>query len=114
LLLSTDIWVAALIRRVEQAGAFAMVIRKGDARAGAVLLKLVNRRSGTSRLLAEATRGDGERIWMRPLRSAEEADLDAYVERTVRIDPDVWVVEIEDNQGRHFLVETVEDGPDGA
>jgi len=112
-LLSTDIWVAALIRRAEKEGAFAMVLRKGDARAGAVLIKLVNRRAGTTRLLAEATRGDGERVWMRPLRSTEEEDLDAYVERTARIDPDVWVVEIEDNRGRHFLVEPVEDDPQG-
>ena len=113
LLLSTDIWVAALIRRVELGGGFAMVIRKGDARAGAVLIKLINRRAGTSRLLAEATRGDGERIWMRPVRSNDEADLDAYIDRTARIDPDVWVVEVDDNQGRHFLVETVEPDPDG-
>lgn len=113
MLLSTDIWVAALIRRAEQGGAFAAVIRKGDARAGAVLIKLVNPRAGTSRLLAEATRGDGERIWMSPVGSTDEPDLDAYVDRTVRIDPDVWVVEIQDNQGRHFLVETVEAGPHG-
>jgi hypothetical protein len=113
LLLSTDIWVAALIRRVEMGGGFAMVIRKGDARAGAVLIKLINPRAGTSRLLAEATRGDGERVWMRPLRSAADGDLDAYVERAIRIDPDVWVVEVEDNHGRHFLVETVENDPDG-
>jgi hypothetical protein len=112
-LLSTDVWVAALIRRAEQGGGYAMVLRKGDARAGAVLVKLVNRRAGTSRLLAEATRGDGERIWMRPLRSSDEHELEAYVERTVKIDPDVWVVEIEDNQGRHFLVERVEDDPQG-
>jgi hypothetical protein len=111
LLLSTDIWVSALIRRVEQGGAFAMVIRKGDARAGAVLVKLVNPRAGTSRLYAEATRGEGERIWMRPVRSTDERELDAYIERTVRIDPDVWVIEISDNQDRHFLVETVEDDP---
>jgi hypothetical protein len=113
LLLSTDIWVSALIRRAEQGGAYATVIRKGDARAGAVLIKLANRRLGTNRLLAEATRGDGERVWMRPVRAPEEVDLDAYVDRTVRIDPDVWVVEIEDNQGRHFLVEPVEDDPQG-
>lgn len=112
-MLSTDIWVAALIRRVEKGGAFAMVLRKGDARAGAVLVKLLDRRAGTTRLLAEATRGDGERVWMRPLRSTDEQDLDGYIKRTVRIDPDVWVVEIEDNRGRHFLVETVEDDPQG-
>ena len=112
MLLSTDIWVAALIRRVEQGGAFAAVIRKGDARAGAVLIKLVNPRTGVSRLLAEATRGDGERIWMQPLRSGVEHDLDAYLERTIKIDPDVWILEIQDNKGRHFLVEKVENGPE--
>ena len=35
-------------------------------------------------------------------------DLDRYVERAVRVDPDLWVVEIEDKHGRHFLTEPVE------
>ena len=108
MLLSTDVWVAALIRRAELGGAFAVVARKGDARAGSVLVKALNRRNGTARLYAEATRGDGERVWMQPVAATEEADLDAYIARTVRIDPDVWVVEIDDAQGRHFLTEPVE------
>ena len=108
MLLSTDIWVYALIRRAEMGGAFAMVARKGDARAGAVLVKQVNRRAGEAHLYAEATRGDGERVWMQPVDSADEVELDAYVARAARIDPDIWVVEIEDNEGRHFLTETVE------
>lgn len=108
MLLSTDIWVAALIRRVELGGAFAMVARKGDARAGSVLVKVLNRGDGTTRLYSEATRGDGERVWMMPSMSDQESELDRYIERAVRIDPDLWVVEIEDRQGRHFLVEPVE------
>ena len=108
MLLSTDIWVSALIRRVEQGGAFAMVVKKGDARAGAVLVKVLDRRAGKATLYAEATRADGERVWMQPHPGAEEAALDAYAERARRIDPDLWVVEIDDVQGRHFLTETVE------
>ena len=108
MLLSTDIWVTALIRRAEQVGAFAVVARKGDARAGAVLVKVLNTAERSSRLYAEATRMDGEQVWMQPARSSEERDLDAYVERALRIDPDLWVVEIEDRQGRHFLTEPVE------
>ena len=108
MLLSTDIWAGALIRRAELGGAFATVVRKGDPRAGAVLVKVVDRRAGVARLYSEATRGDGERVWMQPVNSQTEADLDAYVERAVRVDPDLWVVEIEDVQGRHFLVEAVE------
>ena len=106
--LSTDIWASALIRRAELAGAFATVIRKGDTRAGAVLVKVLNRPQGTARLYAEATRLDGERVWMQPARSDREPELDAYIERAARIDPDLWVVEIDDREGRHFLTEPVE------
>jgi hypothetical protein len=100
--------VAALIRRAEQQGAYATVARKGDPRAGAVLVKAIDRRAGTARLYAEAFGRDGERIWMEPVGSTAEAELDAYAARAARIDPDLWLVEIEDLQGRHFLTETVE------
>jgi hypothetical protein len=108
MLLSTDVWVAALIRRAELGGGYAVVVRKGDARAGAVLVKVLDRRAGAVRLYAEATRADGERVWMQPHPEADEAALDAYAERARRIDPDLWVVEIEDPQGRHFLTEIVD------
>jgi len=109
-LLSTDLWVNALIRRVQNGGAFAAVTRRGDPRAGAVLVKLVNHRDGWSRLYAEAVRGDGERVWMQPASAKDEAGLDAYIERSRRIDPDLWVIEIDDVRGRHFLTEPVEEG----
>jgi hypothetical protein len=108
MILSTDIWVGALIRRAELGGAFATVARKGDTRAGAVLVKVLNQRERTARLFSEAMRGDGERFWMQPVASTLEADLDAYAARAARIDPDLWVVEIEGRDGRHFLTEPVE------
>jgi hypothetical protein len=110
MLLATDVWVAALIRRAQLGGAYPAVIRKGDPRAGSVLVKVLNRRAGMTRLLAEATRGDGERVWMQPVASFDEPDLDAYIARSVRVDPDLWVVEIDDSAGRHFLIEPVEGG----
>ncbi len=110
MLLSTDVWVAALIRRAELGGAFPVVARKGDPRAGAVLVKVVNRREGVTTVYAEAFRGDGERVWMSPSASHEEAGLDRYIERALKVDPDLWVVEIDDGQGRHFLTEPVEGG----
>lgn len=107
--LPTEFWVQALIRRAQLGGAFATVARKGDVRGGAVLVRQVDRRAGTVRLYAEALRGaEGERVWMQPHPGAPEPDLDAYADRQARYDPDLWVVEIEDTAGRHFLTERVE------
>lgn len=108
MLLSTDVWVSALIRRAELAGASATVAFKGDPGAGAVLVKVFNPRSRQARLYAEATRGDGERVWMQPRPDEPEAELDAYADRARRIDPDLWMVEVQDVEGRHFLTEAVE------
>jgi hypothetical protein len=108
LLLSTDLWAGALIRRVELAGAYATVARKGDPRAGAVLVKVLDRRSGEAWLYASAVRGQGEQVWMQPVASSEEAEVDDFIARQIRFDPDLWIIEIEDPQRRHFLTEPVE------
>lgn len=108
MLLSTDVWVGALIRRAQLAGAYATVARKGDARAGAVLVKLYDPLTRQARLYAQALHGAGERVWMQPVPAGLESDLEAYVQRQVGYDPDIWVVEIEDREGRHFLTEPVE------
>lgn len=107
--LPTELWVQALIRRASLGGAFGVVVRRGDSRAGAVLLKVVDPRAADARLYAEALRGpEGERVWIEPHPGAPEPDLDAYAARQVRYDPDLWLVEIEDREGRHFLTEPVE------
>lgn len=107
MLLSTDLWAGALIRRAEAEGAFATVVRKGDARAGAVLIKVMNQAERTFALYASAIRGQGETVWMQPV-SGVESELDEYIARQRRFDPDLWVIEIEDRSGRHFLTEPVE------
>ena len=108
MLLSSDLWVGALIRRAEIGGANAVVVRKGDARAGTVIVKAYDTSTRQARLYVEAFGTDGERLWMQPVTSEFESELDAYVTRQVGYDPDLWVVEIEDRQGRHFITETVQ------
>jgi len=105
LLLSTDVWVGALIRRAELEGANAVVVKKGDARAGAVIVKAYDTANRSARLWTEATGQDGEPLWIQPVASEFESELDAYLDRQRRYDPDLWIIEIEDRQGRHFLTE---------
>ena len=107
MLLSTDVWVAALIRRAELAGANAVVVKRGDNRAGSVIVKAFDTSARRARLYREAFGPDGDRLWMQPVTSDSESDLDAYMERQRGYDPDLWIVEIEDREGRHFITERV-------
>jgi hypothetical protein len=105
--LKSGLFVRALIRRVEVQGAQAYVLRKGSEEAGAVFIK-VARLDGTAMVLNQALAGEGERVWARPLgESADEAKVAAYFERQIKYDPDLWIVEIEDRQGRAFVDEKV-------
>jgi hypothetical protein len=38
-----------------------------------------------------------------PRQPATDADIEAYLARQLHYDPDVWVVEVDDRAGRHFL-----------
>jgi len=106
LLLNSDLWVGALIRRAQIEGANATVVRKGDARAGTVIVKAYNTSDRTAQVFTEAFGQDGDRLWIQPV-TGTESDIDAYIERQRGYDPDLWVVEIEDRQGRNFITEPV-------
>lgn len=54
---------------------------------------------------APSTQPDAARAFTPSLatQSAPDADVEAYLARQVKFDPDVWIVEIEDRTGRNFL-----------
>ncbi len=107
--LTAEIWVKAHIRRLATVDIPAFVARRGDNTAGAVLVK-VNRLEAGCTVLSPANRGDGERFWLRATGAepVPEAEAEAYIARQLRRDPDIWVLEIEDRDGRHLLDEPVE------
>jgi hypothetical protein len=105
--LKAGFYVKALIRRAEVAGAAAFVVRRGSEEAGAVFLKIA-RLDGTCTVLNQARRGDGELVWAKPLgESTDDAGAAKYFEKQMRFDPDLWIVEIEDREGRAFVDEPV-------
>ena len=101
--LKTEIRVSAHLRRAQAAGAFATIARRGDPDAGAVAVKLyLGERN--ARLYIQSRDMDGNPIWREPLDEAvDEIKVDAWIEKEANIDPDIWVVEIEDREGRAFL-----------
>ena len=71
--LKAGIFVRALIRRAEVAGAQAYVVRKGIEESGAVILKIA-RLDGTSLVLSQARRGEGDqRRWYAPIQTVPSA-----------------------------------------
>lgn len=103
--LKTGLWMDALIRRAEAAGSFAVVSRRGDRDAGSVVV-LVRSRSALTLYIPERD-FDGVRVWR--AQTGTEAELSEVIERRADFDPDLNVIEIDDQEGRHFIEETVLD-----
>lgn len=89
------IWVSMAIRLSDMAGRPAAVLRKGDPDSGGILC-LMHGREGFV-VLSQARDAEGRQAWVRGTGPApvEEALANAYVERQVKRDPDLWVVEFE-------------------
>ena len=105
--LKPGIFARAVIRRAEVAGASAYVVKKGSEDAGTVLLK-ISKLDGTAVVLSQARAGEGELVWMRPLGEVtDDEKASAYFEKQLKYDPDIWIVEIEDRQGRAFVDEKI-------
>lgn len=95
----TDIWLTAQLRHIEAAGGFYYVQARGAAMAGTVMVKI--RRGADIQLFQQNRDFNGALGWL-PLRpkgqdawGVEESWADAYIQRAVQRDPDLWVVEIE-------------------
>ncbi len=85
-----------MLRQASQAGRSGMVLRRGDADAGGILLVLRDR-GGRTMVLTEARTLDGDPAWSRGTGAdpVGEPVADAYVARQVARDPDLWVLEID-------------------
>jgi len=99
--------VSALIRRVQQAAGFAVVVRKGDPQAGAILLECRDR-GATPAWLERASDLDGRDSW----RVAGPADSDpeavnAWIAKRVRSDPDMWHIELDIADAQRLAAEII-------
>jgi hypothetical protein len=108
--LKSALWVAAYLRRCQVEGLSGVVRRRGAEDAGAVFVR-VSRLDGTSDLFGPAPQSafdaaqEAARAFTASLatQTAPDAEVEAYLARQVKFDPDVWIVEVEDRAGRNFL-----------
>ena len=97
---TSEVWVAALMRRVFAGGGFAAVDRRGAREAGAIFLR-VRRRDGTFELLGPAPQAiyeqtrPQERLFASLCQSDDEEPISRRLVSEARFDPDLWIVELE-------------------
>lgn len=100
--LKAKLWVQACVRLCDSRNIPAFVIGRGDPDAGAILLKINCGPATGCKVLSQVRDGNGDLAWMAATGPdpVPEAKADAYVARQRDIDRDLWVIEIEDAQGR--------------
>jgi hypothetical protein len=96
---TTELWVSALLRRVQGEGNFAALLRRGFADAGAVFI-LIRADAGEVILFGPAPQTsyggeDTDRRFTEIMRTPDEEEISVRLERETRFDPDAWVVELE-------------------
>jgi hypothetical protein len=102
--LTAEFWVQAYLTRLRLADIPAFVVARGDATAGAVLVKCSTLDGQAVAFQRRTDLMTGQAVWMELARGSE-GDVDAAITRQRGFDPDLWVIEVEDRAGRHLLDE---------
>lgn len=94
--LPSALFIEAHLRRLEAEGVPYYVLNKGAYASGTILLKLNGRENGFIGLQQQRDL-DGNLGWMKLFKGqiVEESEVDAYIQRAIDRDPDIWVIEIE-------------------
>ena len=102
--LTAGFWVAAYVNRLRLAAIPVFVTQKGDATAGAVVVKVATLDGQARAFQRSFDLMSDRRVWV-VLAEGAEREVDAALSRQRARDPDLWVLELEDRAGRTLLDE---------
>ena len=106
--IKSEIWVRAYLRRCQSEGVSVVIVRRGDEAAGAIFI-CIDRLDGTVLLYGPAPAGrskaktNGAGSVASDLSRRRGRSQPIISTRQRKFDPDLWIIEIEDRGGRHFL-----------
>ena len=108
-ILKSELIIKSVTRIAQREGVPIFILKKGDFDSGIILIK-IDLLNGKGRLLRRnlsySLDKDMSFVEFIKLHDSTElvySDLNKLVENEVRIDSDIWVVEIEDKKGRNFF-----------
>lgn len=104
--LTSEFWVSAYLRRCHLEGAYALIRRRGSAQAGAILI-VIDRLDGANDVYAPAPQSEMEdsraRVFEKIADGVDGLAVEERIARELKFDPDIWIVAVEDREGRAFL-----------
>ncbi len=100
--LTSRFWVDAYLARLRMFDIPAFVVAHGDDTGGAVLVKLSTLDGQAILYQRSFDLMTGDRAWAELAKGAD-AEVEGAIARQRGFDPDLWVVEVEDREGRHLL-----------
>ncbi len=94
--LPSGLWIEAQIRRCQASNMPVYVMNKGAYYSGTVLLK-INSLTDGCQVLSQIRDENGKMGWMAALQGnwVAESEADTYIQRALKRDPDIWVIEVE-------------------
>ena len=105
--LTSQMLVSAALRQADIAQIPAVVMQRGDGDAGAIFLEIDCGRDADGRddvrLYGRITDLDGAYIWSQLAGTGTPSSVMDYLERERRIDPDFWVISVQDKKGRNIF-----------
>jgi len=106
--LPSGVLVSALLRKVNDAGGSAMVLARGDAQGGAILVIICEK----GRQFRALERGIGPSGTIQLIASSvgptdDSGPITAYWQRRRAFDPDLWVIELDIPEAERFAAETI-------
>lgn len=104
--LPTHLAVGALLRRVNDAGGFAVVRASGDPQGGAVLA-LVEEGGRMHAVERHIDLDDRESLVHAGPTDGDSTKVEEYWQRRRARDPDLWVIELTVPEAERFIAETI-------
>lgn len=103
--LAAGMEASAFIRRAQAEGGFGVVLQKGDAERGALLLAIAERGVHVTCLAREF--GPAGYAWTRVGPPAGKSEkLESFLQKRQRNDPDEWQIELDIPSAERFVAET--------
>ncbi len=100
--LKSGFWVRATLRRLNQNGLIAAILHKGDEDAGAIFITLADRQGKVSILREDGSSWQRQNFQDNDTASAA-MQVNDYLERQKKYDPDLWIIEIDVADSSHPL-----------